>query len=200
MSKRLLGGIFPLHLAFTRLSVFQKIAWRCDMPMEHKAYAFDWSAFEFDLHPMLVAALTAKNTAALAAYIDEHLAELTDPYEGEPLSADWRDTLENRDVHEYGDYALTRFYDPADCWGIGYEWSRLSDELPTPAANALLGSPVGPDKNLFDSGRLGSYFQSPKRVRESLGALQPHTCPDLARYLELLERCVAERHGVYVTF
>jgi hypothetical protein len=168
--------------------------------MEHKAYAFDWSAFEFDLHPLLLDALTAKDTAELAAFIDQHLAELSDPYEGQPLSADWRDMLGNRDVHEYGDDALTRFYDPADCWGIGYEWTRLSDELPQPAANAMLGFPVGPAENLFDPGRYGSYFQTPGRVRESLAALQPHGCPELARYLELLERCLAERCGVYVTF
>jgi hypothetical protein len=170
------------------------------MPMEHKAYAFDWSRFEFDLHPLLVDALAAHDTTGLEAYIDQHLADLTDPYEGEPLSANWRDTLENRDVHEYGDYALTRFYDPSDGWGIGYEWARLSEELPEPAATAMLGFPVGPQENLFDPGRYGSYFQTPRRVRESLVALQPHGCPALARYLELLERCVGERRGVYVTF
>ena len=170
------------------------------MPMEHKAYAFDWSRFEFDLHPVLVGALARDDTAGLEAYIDQHLAELTDPYEGEPLPADWRTTLGNQDVHEYGDYALTRFYDPVDCWGIGYEWLRLTDELPEPAANAMLGSPIGPAGKLFDPGRYGSYFQTPRRVRESLATLQPRACPELARYLELLERCVGERHGVYVTF
>jgi hypothetical protein len=170
------------------------------MPMEHKAYAFDWSAFEFDLHPLLDDALTANATAELEAFIDQHRAKLTDPYEGEPLQTDWRDTLGNRDVHEYGDYALTRFYDPADSWGIGYAWARLSGKLPEPAARALLGFPIGPAENLFDPGRYGSYFQTPRQVRESLTALQPHGCPALVRYLELLERCVAERRGVYVTF
>lgn len=170
------------------------------MPMEHKAYAFDWSRFEFDLHPLLVEALTANDTSGLEVFIEQQLAELTDPYEGESLPADWRDTLENRDVHEYGDYALTRFYDPADCWGVGYEWARLSDELPEPAANALLGFRVGPAENLFDPGRYGSYFQTSARVRESLAALQPHACPELAEYLGLLERCAGEQRGVYVTF
>jgi hypothetical protein len=170
------------------------------MPMEHKAYAFEWSRFELDLYALLVEALTADDTAKLEMYIDRHLGELTDPYEGEPLSADWRDALEKRDVHEYGDYALTRFYDPADCWGIGYEWARLSDEILEPAANAMLGFPIGPAENLFDPGRYGSYFQTPKLVRESLSSLQPHACQDLARYLELLEMCVCDRRGVYVTF
>jgi hypothetical protein len=168
--------------------------------MEHKAYAFDWSRFEIDLLPLLVEALIRDDTEVLEAFIDRSLAELTDPYEGEPLSLDWRDTLGNRDVHEFGDYALTRFYNPADNWGIGYAWARLSDRLPEAAANALLGFAVGPMENLFDPGRYGSYFQNPRRVRESLEVLQPHACSELARYLALLERCVAEQLGVYVTF
>jgi hypothetical protein len=168
--------------------------------MEHKAYAFDWSRFEFDLHPLLVHALTTNDPAELEAYIDRHFADLKDPYEGEPLAADWRNMLENRDVHEYGDYALTRFYDPADRWGIGYDWTCLSDELPEPASNAMLGSSVGPAENLFDPGRYGSYFQTPGQVRESLAVLRRVGRPELARYLELLERCVAQQRGVYVTF
>jgi hypothetical protein len=170
------------------------------MPMEHKAYAFDWSRFELDLHPLLVDALAADDPAGLEAYIDRHRAELTAPYEGEPLSADWREGLENRDVHEYGDYALTRFYDPADCWGVGFVWSQLSDVLPGPAADALLGCSLGPPDRLFDPGRYGSYFQTPDRVQESLAALLQHACLELARYLELLERCAGERRGVHVTF
>lgn len=170
------------------------------MPMEHRAYAFDWLRFESDLYLLLVGALAANDPIELEAYIDQHLDELTDPYEGEPLSPDWRDTLENRDVHEYGDYALTRFYAPAVCRGIGYEWARLSDELPAPAAKALLGFPVGPGDNRFDPGRYGSYFQTPGGVRESLAVLQAHACPALAEYLWLLEQCAAEGRGVYVTF
>jgi hypothetical protein len=176
--------------------------------MEHKAYAFDWAQFEFELHPLFVEALTVNESSGLEAFIDRHLAELTDPYEGEPLSTNWRDALGNQDVHEYGDYALTRYYDPADCRGIGYGWAQLSEELPEEAANAMLGFAVGPEDNLFDPGRYGSYFQTPRQVRESLSALRPHSCtrtcysscPDLLQYLELLERCVAERRGVYVTF
>jgi hypothetical protein len=169
------------------------------MPMEHKAYAFDWSRFEADLLPVLVRALTADDPAELAAYIDLHLGELTDPYEGEPLAAGWRDGLGNRDVHEYGDYALTRFYDPAECHGVGHGWARLSEELPGPAA-ALLGAPVGPAGRQFDPGRYGSYFQPPGRVQESAAALRPHARPELADYLGLLERCAAGQRGVYVTF
>jgi hypothetical protein len=170
------------------------------MTMEHKAFAFDWPRFEFDLHPLLVEALTNNDATRLEAYIDQHLAVLTDPYEGKPLSANWREALQNRDVQEYGDYALTRFYDPADCRGIGHEWDRLSRELPKPAATAMLGFPVGPPERPFDPGREGSYFQSPRRVRESLAALKLHARVELSLYLELLQWCAAEGRGVYVTF
>jgi hypothetical protein len=170
------------------------------MPMEHKAFAFDWPRFERDLYPLLVEALAADDPAGLEAYIDRHRAELTDPDEGEPMSADWRDGMENGDVHEFGDYALTRFYDPADCWGVGYAWARLSDELPGPVKSALLGSSVGPPERLFDPGRYGSYFQTPDHVRESLAALRRHARPELTRYLYLLEQCAGKRRGVYVTF
>jgi hypothetical protein len=40
------------------------------MPMEHKAYAFDWTRFEFELRPLLVEALTANETFGLEAFID----------------------------------------------------------------------------------------------------------------------------------
>jgi hypothetical protein len=64
----------------------------------------------------------------------------------------------------------------------------------------MLGFAVGPEDNLFDPGRYGSYFQTPQPVQETLSALRPYRCPDLLQYLELLEWCVAERRGVYVTF
>lgn len=168
--------------------------------MEHKAYAFHWTEFNSDLHLLLVEALNANDTTELKTFIDQHLSELTDSYQGEPLTANWRDTMENRDVHEYGDYALTKFYDPADCFGLGYEWITLSKDLPEDAANALLGFPIGPVANLFDPGRYGSYFQTPEGVCESLTTLQSYACPELASYLGFLEGCVAKCRGVYVTF
>ena len=64
----------------------------------------------------------------------------------------------------------------------------------------MLGFPVGLSGRLFDPGRYGSYFQTPRQVRESLSVLKSHVCPELAGYLELLERCVGEGRGVYVTF
>lgn len=170
------------------------------MAMSHKAYAFDWRRFEFDLYPLVEDALAANDPAVLEAFIEAHRHALTDPYEGQPLPEDWRAVLENRDVHEYGDYALTRFYDPADECGIAEDWAEISHRLPTVAVDALHGFSIGPPDRLFDPGRYGSYFQTPDQVRESLAALTPLGLPELARFVELLERCVADGRGVYITF
>lgn len=170
------------------------------MPMLHKAYAFDWFRFEPELHALLIRALTEKKCVELERFIDQHFGDLTDPYEGEPLSANWRSALENRDVQEHGDFALTRFYNPADDFGIAEQWTTLSDRLPATAANALLGFTIGPPERPFDPGRYGSYFQTPTLVRQSLMVLKPLVVPELGRFVELMERCAAERRGLYVTF
>lgn len=169
------------------------------MPMTHKAYAFDWSRFEFGLLPILIEALIADDTAALEAFIDDNHALLTDPYEGEPLPNDWRAGL-NWDVHVYGDYALSAFYDPADDCGIAGEWGEVSECLPGASANALLGFSLGPPERPFDPGRYGSYFQTPSQVQKSLEFLQPLGMPELSPFVDLLARCNAEGRGVYVTF
>jgi hypothetical protein len=170
------------------------------MSMEHKAFAFDWPRFARGLRPILVRALAADDPAPLEAYIDRHRGQLTDPYLGEPLDPDWRDRLENGDVQELGDFALTRYYRPMRDRGLGHAWMTLSDELPAPAAAALLGVSIGDDGALFDPGRMGSYFQTPARVRRSLAALRGVRRPELRGFRRLLERCTADRLGVYVTF
>jgi len=168
--------------------------------LSHKAYAFDWRSFEFDLHLLLEEALAADDPSAIEAFIDGNRESLTDPYEGDALPEDWRSGLENRDVHEYGDYALTRFYDPADDFGIAEKWGEVSKRLPEEAANALLGFTIGPPERPFDPGRSGSYFQTSAQVRESLAALKPLGVRELAAFVQLLERCAPEGRGVYVTF
>ena len=178
------------------------------MPMHHKAYAFDWQSFEQDELPgLLTRALETGETSGLAAYVGRNRGVLKDPYEGDPLDADWQESLENRDVHEYGDFALTRFYDPAADRGLGYRWNEIDDALPEEGRRALLGSPLGPPQNRFDPGRYGSYFQTPQRVTGSLALLRgldlpwldEHDRGFLRRFEGLLEECVAAGLGLYVT-
>src|SRR5262249_43022633 len=94
------------------------------MPMSHKAYAFNWRAFERDELPgLLSGALETGDTAGLLAYVERNRQALKDPYQGEPLAESWKDLLENQDIHEYGDFALTRFYDLKADNGLGYCWN-----------------------------------------------------------------------------
>jgi hypothetical protein len=165
--------------------------------MEHKAFSFDWIAFGRHLRPILYTALESDSTAGLIGFIDHHRASLTDPFEGEPLPEGWRSLLENGDVHEYGDFALTGYYSPQVDFGIGHAWLRLSHEVSN--TGALLGTPFGPESNRFDPGRMGSYFQTPEDVADSLNALASQHYPEFATFVDLLERCGVENLGVYVT-
>jgi hypothetical protein len=177
--------------------------------MSHKAYSFDWSRFECDeLHGALWEALTTGDSAGLIRYIEAHRADVKDPYAGEPPGEDWQEMLENRDVHEYGDFALTRFYDPAEDCGLWDQWRDLDERLPQADRTALLGVPFGPPDAYFDPGRLGSYFQTPRQVVQSLARVRQVRLPDmeeheresLQQFEDLLAECAELRFGIYVTF
>jgi hypothetical protein len=168
--------------------------------ISHKAYAFDWRRFENDdLYEILLASLKSGDPAVVAEYVEVHRDEIKDPYEGQPIPPDWRATLSNRDVHEYGDFALTRFYDPADDQGIANSWSAM--ELPEEDLAALLGFPFGEPGREFDPGRLGAYFQTPEQAIESLRRIERFGRGDVFEsYAQLLRTCAANGLGVYVTF
>jgi hypothetical protein len=170
------------------------------MSLEHKAFAFDWVRFTRGLQPTLLRALADDNSAILEKYIERHRNELRDPYEGEPLTEDWRDLLENEGVQEFADFTLTRHYRPAEDRGIGYGWSELRDELPEPQAAAMLGKSLGACGVTFDPGRMGAYFQTPVMVRRSLQMLATVRRPELKRFRNLLNRCAVTGSGLYVTF
>lgn len=109
------------------------------MAMEHKAFAFDWLSFESELRPILEASLAGGTGESLCAFIDRHQRELVDPYEGKPIQGNWRSTLESGHVQELGDFALTKFYDPTEDYGLGAAWLRIDDSLPDAIRAALLG-------------------------------------------------------------
>lgn len=70
----------------------------------------------------------------------------------------------------------------------------------------ILGKPFGPTEDYFDPGKMGSYFQSPEEVSESLEKLIEHARAfpqrkhQLAQAIELLEKAVQAGQGLYVTF
>ncbi len=179
------------------------------MTMEHKAYVFDYQAFEVQLGASLYEALLANNVTALADFITRNVGVLKDPLEGQPLTASWEELLEQRDVQEYGDIALTKFYDPGNNIGLRYNWQKAQDALSKYLKGRLspvLGSPLGPPNNYFDPGRMGTYFQSPKQVETNLSLLESVaqqelnvlTTVDAVR--RMLKLAVDVDRGLYVTF
>jgi hypothetical protein len=170
--------------------------------MSHKAYAFNWRAFEKDeLHHLLVAALESGDPATIVRYIETHREQIKDPYEGQPIEKSWQETLENRDVHEYGNFALTRFYDPANDQGIADCWLTVDAVIAEQDRQALLGVALGKLGHEFDPGRQGSYFQTPEQAVESLRRIEHIGHIDqLQPYVQLLRMCAVDDLGVYVTF
>jgi hypothetical protein len=174
----------------------------------HRAYAFAYSDFRAELLPLLETALATDDGAPLARFIDDHLDALTDPYEGEPLSKAWANSLESGDVQELGDFALTKYYDGDLDMGLDADWLAIKTALEDAGADPrlLLGTVLGSRARPFDPGGEGSYFQSEDEV---VGAVEtvtraaearPELEGVLAPLLGLLGQAARLRRGLYVTF
>ena len=168
--------------------------------MQHKAFAFDWTSFDRDLHAILVSALQDAEASHLVRFIDDNLDFIRDPYEGERLQPDWKTQLQNvDDVQELGDFALTRYYAPDSDAGIGGAWLDL-DESIEQLRDKMLGHAIGPPDNLFDPGRMGSYFQTPALVAELSVGVQRVAHPYFVDFQTMLQGAVVNGSGLYVTF
>jgi hypothetical protein len=71
----------------------------------------------------------------------------------------------------------------------------------------VLGSPIGPNSNYFDPGKMGSYFQSPQQavmnkalLENSFNQEEIESSSQLRQMLEILQAATLERKGLYVTF
>ncbi|MGI0490126.1 hypothetical protein ACN4EK_32545 [Pantanalinema rosaneae CENA516] len=177
------------------------------MSFEHKAFLFDYGSFQSELEPVLVDALAFGNLAGLISFIESNSGILRDPYEGSPLDESWRGLMEEEDAHQFGDFALTKFYDPRDDIGLGSSWEQVQSALDEEFGRGsitVLGHAIGPDGAFFDPGKMGSYFLSEEAAREAcrkLRGLQAEERTEaINRFLEILERSVAQGKGLYVTF
>jgi hypothetical protein len=177
------------------------------MSMEHKAFLFDHDRFEQELRPVLERALAQGTSEDLKRFIVEHLQALKDPYEGLPLDEDWEDLLEFDEPDQYGDFALTKYYDPAEDFGLGSDWISVQEviESRAPGASALLlGKPLRGGDALFDPGKMGAYFCSPDDVREGLRFLQGLTAsgelPEASAIAGLFGKAASAGDGLYITF
>lgn len=180
------------------------------MSFEHKAFIFDFSAFTRELKPLLESSLCSGDFDKVRNFIVDNKSVLVDPYEGEPLGETWEDMIEDRDIHQYGDFALTKYYSPTDDQGLGGEWETFQESISNFRKldfSPFLGLPLGVDGNFFDPGKMGSYFQTEDEVGESLIKIKEvdwelgnELLDSLKGYTELLERAAREKKGIYVTF
>lgn len=169
------------------------------MSMEHKAYEFDFENFEFELKDILFNSLQSQAIDSLSKFVDSNINFCTYPWESEKLPSTWREDLEIGDVHEIGDYALTKFYNPNDDFGLGYDFSDYSERYPE-LEPFLLGEAFGPKDNLFDSGKMGSYFLAPEIIDGFVINLQVSNEDSILEYARFINSCSDNGKGVYITF
>ena len=171
------------------------------MSMLHRAFAFDWGRFDRELRPTIERALRADDVALIRAWCEAQVADLSDPYEGEPLPVDWERQLERADVQEFADYALTAFYDVSADFGLDDDWLEVESTLDDAVRAALLGTVVSSGGHNFDPGRMGSYFRAPAELPHVLRLLRSTNIARLLRYASDVEAaCANSGLGIYVTF
>lgn len=172
------------------------------MSMQHRAYVFDYAAFDTSLRPILERALVCGVAGPLIMYIDDNLERLKDPYEGAQLDGSWLSQVEPTDIQELGEYALTGFYDPSSSVGLRQDWYEVDGLLTARLGSdeALTGHPLAANGTLFDPGFLGSYFQSEGEVREHLTDVMTLNEARLRRLERMLRTAAEQGRGLYVTF
>lgn len=175
--------------------------------MEHKAFLFDSDRFDEELRPTIEAALSTGDCGPLVHFICDNLDALTDPYEGEPLAPGWDSLLETKDAHTYGDFALTKYYDPTADIGLGAAWEGLQGLIandPDIVTSPILGAAIGPEDSPFDPGKMGAYFQGPSQVtanyRHLLDLARGSPSDVVADGVGMLGGAVRARKGLYITF
>jgi hypothetical protein len=176
--------------------------------MEHKAFVFDYQSFIKELAKILDEALKTGENEALVGFIEENAALLKDPYEGKPLDASWRELIEIEDVNQYGDFALTKFYNPQEDIGLGYDWVALQEllEIEGLKQDIVLGEVFGSEENCFDPGKQGAYFQSSEQVSRNLQVIKnlikrkPKVASELSQLLDMLQQASEVQKGLYITF
>lgn len=176
------------------------------MAMLHKAFMFDFAGFEAELKATLVGSLLSGETEPLKTFIEENMRFLEHPDGEGPLQDEWREQIPAEDVHAYGDVALTKYYDPEGDIGLDEDWQELQDILAEYISDEspILGLPLGPPGNVFDPGRMGSYFQSESDVVRNLaflGSLDEKIFRETSsEAIEMLTIASRGGKGLYVTF
>jgi hypothetical protein len=174
----------------------------------HKAYTFNYESFKKELEPILLRSLNNGNNSEIKEFMKNRFSQLTDPYEGNPLSDDWENQLIAKDPHQYGNIALTYYYDPKEDIGLDYDWVDFSEYFEAKFGNRMspiLGFKIGTEERDFDPGKLGSFFQSPEIVKSHLKLIQILKNKDpkfelLSQVEEMLLKAAKKDTGLYATF
>jgi hypothetical protein len=168
---------------------------------------FDCDGYERELRPILDESLRGGSLEPLRAFIQRHREALKNPHDGQPLAEDWESRLGSRDAHQYGDLAMTRFYEPSSNVGLGEEWDATEDVLTGVGVRGaiLLGKLIGPRENLFDPREFQvCYLQSARMVQENSRRLEEllrrrlDLEATLAQAVRLFEPAAEIGRGLYI--
>lgn len=177
------------------------------MSMNHKAYVFKYNEFNIELLPVLVNSLRENNSEKLIHFINNNVDYLTNIYNYDSLNPDWASEFNQEDVQICGDIALTKYYDLSDDLGLGGEWDFIFDTLKNCGLDAqklTLGSVIG-DKEKFDPGLMGSFFQSTEDILFNKEIIKNYS--ERNKYLDIFtdlenifNTAYSNKSGLYITF
>lgn len=198
------------------------------MSMDHKAFLFDTVSFNKELANSILDAGTTHNVESLHKFIHDNIGRTYSIYTGEPITSEWENELQNGDVQELADYALTCFYSPEEDIGLSCYWDALLNglgllPLKHQVEYYIIGRPLTSGDFVLDPGFMGLgfvYFEDIPHMYNELVSLKKqfiHVMPRLAKefddeitmedlsesYNELIQiyECAkAKKSGLMMTF
>ena len=181
------------------------------MAMKHKAFIFDYDNFASQLKEILINSLLTKQKWDLIKFIQHNFREIKDPDQGCPLDQTWEELTSRNNVCEFADFALTKFYEPANNIGLNSEWQETKEALKdifeiVESDNIILGDLVGMNNIYFNPKKTGSYFQTPQQIVSNIEIVnqclekKPEYFHDLKYLLFMLKSAANYQKGLYITF
>lgn len=179
------------------------------MSLDHKAFIFDSDYFVDELANILENAILTNHDYELIIFIENNLPYLKHPDEGDNLNSAWKEEIEIGDISEYGDFAITKYYNPKENIGMGGGWMQFDDLLSQQLnidTSCFLGTRFGCSENYFDPGKQGSYFQSLEQVKQNLKLLtflpkiELDNQPNIYNFVKMFENALDVQQGLYITF
>ncbi|WP_025699913.1 hypothetical protein [Paenibacillus durus] len=133
------------------------------MGMEHKAYLFDTDNFNKELSNIIITSGATNDVDSLMVFIVEKIGTVRSVYTGELLNKEWEKELENGEVQELADFAMTCYYSPEKELGLSYAWDALLEALNMMSTKFhpdyyILGRPLESELFKLDPGGMGLGF------------------------------------------